>query len=54
MNKSPTENVYDITIIGAGPVGLYGAFYSGLRGARTKVIEALPEIGGALKAIYPD
>lgn len=54
-NRSVTPgNVYDITIIGAGPVGLYGAFYAGLRGARTKVIEALPEIGGALRAIYPE
>lgn len=49
-----TENVFDITIIGAGPVGLYGAFYAGLRGAKTKVIEALPEVGGALKALYPE
>ncbi len=48
------EDVYDITIIGAGPVGLYGAFYAGLRGARVKVIEALPEVGGALKALYPE
>ncbi|MFQ5608325.1 MAG: NAD(P)/FAD-dependent oxidoreductase [Candidatus Zixiibacteriota bacterium] len=51
---SAPENVYDITIIGAGPVGLYGAFYAGLRGARTKVIEALPDTGGALKALYPE
>lgn len=51
----PSErDIYDITIIGAGPVGLYGAFYAGLRHAKTKVIEALPEIGGALKALYPE
>ncbi|HSG99491.1 MAG TPA: NAD(P)/FAD-dependent oxidoreductase, partial [candidate division Zixibacteria bacterium] len=48
------RDVYDITIIGAGPVGLYGAFYAGLRNAKTKVIEALPEVGGALKALYPE
>ena len=53
VSKTP-EDVYDITIIGAGPVGLYGAFYAGLRGARVKVIEALPEVGGALKALYPE
>ncbi len=52
--SSQTEDVYDITIIGAGPVGLYGAFYAGLRGARVKVIDALPEVGGALKALYPE
>jgi thioredoxin reductase (NADPH) len=46
--------MYDITIIGGGPVGLFAAFYGGLRGARTKIIEALEELGGALTAIYPE
>lgn len=50
----PDEQIYDITIIGGGPVGLFAAFYAGLRGARTKVIEALEELGGALTAIYPE
>jgi thioredoxin reductase (NADPH) len=47
-------NIYDITIIGGGPVGLFAAFYAGLRGARTKIIESLEELGGALTAIYPE
>ena len=50
----PGDDVYDITIIGAGPTGLFAAFYAGLRGARTQVIEALEEPGGALTAIYPE
>ena len=37
------SDVYDITIIGAGPTGLFAAFYAGMRGMKTKVIEALPE-----------
>src|SRR6476469_5270298 len=48
------SDVYDITIIGGGPVGLFAAFYAGLRGARTKIIESLEELGGALTAIYPE
>ncbi|MCC6314946.1 MAG: NAD(P)/FAD-dependent oxidoreductase [Thermomicrobiales bacterium] len=48
------RDVYDITIIGAGPTGLFAAFYAGLRGARTQVIESLEEPGGALTAIYPE
>ena len=48
------SNVYDVTIIGGGPVGLFAAFYAGLRGARTKIIESLEELGGALTAIYPE
>lgn len=46
--------VYDITIVGGGPVGLFGAFYAGLRGMKTKLIEALPQLGGQLTAIYPE
>ncbi len=50
----PQDDVYDITIIGAGPTGLFAAFYAGLRGMRTKVIEALPEPGGQLATLYPE
>lgn len=45
---------YDISIIGAGPTGLFAAFYAGLRGMKTKVIEALPEPGGQLTVLYPE
>ncbi len=45
---------YDITIIGAGPVGLFGCFYAGLRGMRTLLTDALPEFGGQLVALYPE
>ena len=46
--------VYDVTIIGAGPTGLFGAFYAGLRGLKVKIIEALPEIGGQVSVLYPE
>src|SRR3954453_9658400 len=48
------EDVYDITIIGAGPTGLFGAFYAGMRELRVKIIDALPEPGGQLIALYPE
>ncbi|HVP05843.1 MAG TPA: NAD(P)/FAD-dependent oxidoreductase [Dehalococcoidia bacterium] len=47
-------DVFDVTIIGAGPTGLFAAFYAGLRGMRTKIIEALPEVGGQLAVLYPE
>ena len=50
----PVEHIYDIIVIGGGPVGLFAGFYGGMRGQRTKVIEALEELGGALTAIYPE
>jgi thioredoxin reductase len=47
-------DVYDITIIGGGPSGLFAAFYAGLRAAKTKIIDSLPQLGGQLAALYPD
>lgn len=44
----------DITIIGAGPTGLFAAFYAGMRGASVKVIDSLPHMGGQLSALYPE
>lgn len=41
-------DVFDVTIIGGGPAGLYSAFYSGLREMKTKLIECQPNLGGKL------
>lgn len=49
-----SDQVYDVTIIGAGPVGLFTAFYGGMRQADVKIIESLPHIGGQLSALYPE
>ncbi|MFY3790600.1 NAD(P)/FAD-dependent oxidoreductase [Ureibacillus sp. MALMAid1270] len=38
--------IYDVTIIGGGPAGLYSAFYSGMRDMKTKIIEYHPYLGG--------
>jgi ferredoxin/flavodoxin---NADP+ reductase len=48
------EKVYDITIIGGGPTGLFTAFYGGMRQATVKIIESLPQLGGQLSALYPE
>src|SRR5690625_3079117 len=48
-----SEKVYDITVIGAGPAGLFTAFYGGMRQASVKLIDSLPHIGGQLSALYP-
>lgn len=44
----------DVTIVGGGPVGLFGAFYAGIRGMSVRVIDSLPELGGQLMALYPE
>ncbi|MUK90019.1 SidA/IucD/PvdA family monooxygenase [Ornithinibacillus sp. L9] len=49
-----SEKIYDVTIIGAGPAGLFTAFYGGMRQASVKIIESLPHTGGQLSALYPE
>ena len=44
----------DVAIVGAGPAGLYAAYYAGFRGLSTAVIDALPEPGGQVTALYPE
>lgn len=44
----------DITIIGGGPTGLFAAFYAGMRGVTTRIIDSLPDLGGQLSALYPE
>lgn len=48
------EQVYDITVIGGGPAGLFTAFYGGMRQASVKIIESMPQLGGQLAALYPE
>jgi thioredoxin reductase (NADPH) len=48
------SRVCDLTIIGAGPTGLFAAFYAGLRGMSTKIVESLPEPGGQPAVLYPE
>lgn len=48
------QKIYDITIIGGGPVGLFTAFYGGMRQTSVKIIESLPQLGGQLSALYPE
>ena len=44
----------DITIIGGGPTGLFALFYAGMRQVSAQVVDALPEAGGQLTALYPE
>lgn len=47
------EEIFDVTVIGGGPAGLYSAFYSGLREMKTKLIEYQPNLGGKIN-VYPE
>jgi ferredoxin/flavodoxin---NADP+ reductase len=49
-----THELKDITIIGAGPTGLYALFYAGMRGVSAQIVDALQQAGGQLAALYPE
>ena len=53
MNTQQDWDIYDVTIVGGGPAGMYAAFYSGMRAMRTKIIEAKRELGGFMRT-YPE
>jgi ferredoxin/flavodoxin---NADP+ reductase len=48
------DEVRDITVIGAGPVGMCTAFWAGMREADARIIDSLPELGGQLTTLYPE
>jgi ferredoxin/flavodoxin---NADP+ reductase len=51
--EGPTHEL-DLLIIGAGPAGLYAAYYAGFRGLSVGIMDSLPEAGGQVSALYPE
>ena len=54
MSGPTGESTFDIVIIGAGPTGLFAAYYAGFRGLSTAIVDSLPEAGGQITAMYPE
>lgn len=51
----PNETVtVDVLIVGAGPTGLYAAYYAGFRALSVALMDSLPEAGGQVSALYPE
>lgn len=46
--------IYDVVIVGAGPVGLYTGYYCGLRKLKTLICDSLSYPGGQLFNLYPE
>jgi thioredoxin reductase (NADPH) len=46
-------HIYDIAVIGAGPVGMFATFYAGLRSADVVLLEGTAQVGGQPAALYP-
>ena len=51
---APIDVDTDVLIVGAGPTGLYAAYYAGFRGLRVAVVDSLPALGGQITAMYPE
>ncbi len=45
---------YDLLIIGGGPVGLFAAYFAGMRNADVAIVESLPQLGGQVAALFPE
>jgi ferredoxin/flavodoxin---NADP+ reductase len=52
--RTPAKYETDLLIIGAGPAGLYAAYYAGFRGLSVVLLDSLPEPGGQVAALYPE
>ncbi|WP_199432520.1 NAD(P)/FAD-dependent oxidoreductase [Qaidamihabitans albus] len=51
---SPETLTVDVLIVGAGPTGLFAAYYAGFRGLSMAIVDSLPESGGQVTAMYPE
>lgn len=49
-----TKDVFDLIVIGGGPIGMFASYYAGMRELKVKVIEGLPVLGGQIELIYPE
>jgi ferredoxin/flavodoxin---NADP+ reductase len=53
-DQADFDEIRDVTVIGAGPVGLSAAFWAGMRQASARIIDSLPELGGQCTTLYPE
>lgn len=54
MGGLDSDLAVDMLVVGAGPVGLYGAYYGGFRRMSVVLMDSLPEPGGQIAAMYPE
>jgi len=52
VTKIMNDKIYDISIIGGGPAGMFAAYFAGLRNLKVSLIESLPKLGGQPETLY--
>lgn len=48
------SEIYDVAVIGAGPVGMAATFYASTRGLKPILIDVLSTMGGQCSTLYPE
>ena len=54
MSVQRGDHLYDLTVIGGGPVGMFATFYAATRNLDVQLVESLPTLGGQVSALYPE
>jgi thioredoxin reductase (NADPH) len=54
VSDDGAKQMVDLAIIGGGPVGLFAAFYAGMRRMSANIIDSLEVLGGQLITLYPE
>lgn len=52
VTKIMNDKIYDISIIGGGPAGMFAAYFARLRNLKVALIESLPKLGGQPETLY--
>lgn len=52
VTKIMNDKIYDISIIGGGPAGMFAAYFARLRNLKVSLIESLPKLGGQPETLY--
>lgn len=52
VTKNMNDKIYDVSIIGGGPAGMFAAYFARLRNLNVALIESLPKLGGQPETLY--
>jgi len=52
VTKIMNDKIYDISIIGGGPAGMFAAYFARMRNLKVALIESLPKLGGQPETLY--